>query len=121
MRCNRCDREVAEDSYYVHEGETLCEDCYLETGSQVRICDPFAVHAAKRIREIQGLKGTEGLSELQKTTYEFIKSHGKVTREEITENLKLGQSEMETQIAILRHCDLIKGSIEDGKVYLMPS
>jgi len=118
MRCSRCNQEVPEDQTYVHRGETLCEDCYLEAVRQVKACDPWAVRAATCVRETLGIKGTEGLSALQKAIYEFIKSRGKVTREEIIENFKLLQHEMETQFAILRHCELMKAHKEKGIIYV---
>ena len=120
MKCNRCGREVKEGDSYTHFGETLCEDCYLDMRLEVKGCDPWAVHSATRLRESSGLKGNEGLNELQKAIYELVKSKDKVTREEVMEILSLSESEMRIQIAILRHCELVKGHKEDGKVYLIP-
>jgi hypothetical protein len=109
---------VPEDLIYVHGGEPLCEDCYLEAIHRVKACDPWAVHAATRARETLGLSGTDGLSELQKAIYEFVKDRGKVTREEVMENFRLPQHEMETQFAILRHCELVRGHKEEGTIYM---
>jgi len=120
MKCNRCGREVKEGDSYTHFGETLCEDCYLDMRLGVKGCDPWAVHSATRLRESSGLAGAEGLNELQKAIYELVKSKGKVTREEVMEILSLSESEMRIQLAILRHCELVKGHKEDGKVYLIP-
>jgi len=86
----------------------------------VKGCDPWAVHSATRLRESSGLKGDEGLNELQKAIYELVKSKDKVTREEVMEILSLSESEMRIQLAILRHCELVKGHKEDGKFYLIP-
>jgi len=120
MKCNRCGREVKEGDSYTHFGETLCEDCYLDMRLDVKGCDPWAVHSATRLRESSGLKGDEGLNELQKAIYELVKSKDKVTREEMMEILSLSESEMRIQLAILRHCELVKGHKEDGNVYLIP-
>ncbi len=116
MRCSGCNQEVPEDQTYVHRGETLCEDCYLEGVHQVKACAPWAVRAATCVRETLGLKGTEDLSALQKAIHEFIKRRGKVTREEIMENFELPQHEMETQFAILRHCELMRAHKEKGTI-----
>jgi hypothetical protein len=83
----------------------------------VKACDPWAVRAATCARETIGLRGTDGLSALQKAIYEFVTSRGKVTREEITERFRLPQHEMETQFAVLRHCELIRAHKEDGRIY----
>ena len=120
MKCNRCGHEIPESDTYTHLSETLCEDCYLDIRLEVKACDPWAVYSATRYRESSQLKGTEGLTELQKAIYEFVKSKGKVTREEVMENLSLSEQEMQIQLAILRHCELVKGHKEDGKVYLIP-
>lgn len=120
MKCTRCDRDVKEGDSYTHFGETLCEDCYLDMRLGVKACDPWAVHSAKKLRESSGLAGAEGLNELQKAIYELVKSKGKVTRQEVMGNLNLSEQEIQKQLAILRHCELVKGYKEDGKVYLVP-
>jgi predicted HTH transcriptional regulator len=48
-----------------------------------------------------------------------VKRNGKVTREEVIENLNLSEQEMQTQLATLRHCELVKGHKEGDKVYLI--
>ena len=120
MKCTRCGREVQECDSYTHRGETLCEDCYLDIRLEVKACDPWAVYSASRFRESRDLKGSEGLNELQKAIYDFVKSKGKVTRQEVMESFMLPEQEMQRQLAILRHCELVKGYKEDGKVYLVP-
>lgn len=120
MKCNRCGCEIPEGESYTYRGETLCEDCYIDIRMPAKACDPWAVHSATRFRERSGLKGIEGMTELQKVIYEFVKSKGKVTREEVMESFMLPEQEMQRQLAILRHCELVKGYKEDGKVYLVP-
>jgi len=120
MKCNRCGREIQESDAYMHLGETLCEDCYLDMRFEVKACDPWAVHSATRFRQNSGLKGAEGLTELQKAIYELVKSKGKVTREEVRESLSLPEPEMQRQLAILRHCELVKGHKEGDKLHLVP-
>jgi len=120
MKCNRCGHEIQESDAYTHLGETLCEDCYLDIRLEVKACDPWAVHSATRLRESSGLEGAEGMTEVQKGIYEFVKSKGKVTREEVMENLSLSEQEMQSQFAILRHCELVIGHKEGDKVYLVP-
>jgi hypothetical protein len=120
MKCNRCGRDIKEGENYTHFGETLCEDCYLDRRLEVKGCDPWAVHSAKRWRESSGLAGAKGLNDLQKAIYELVKSKGKVTREEVMGNFNISEQEIQKQLAILRHCELVKGYKEDGKVYLVP-
>ena len=120
MKCKRCGQEISDKEQYEYLGETLCEDCYIDIRYPAKACDPWAVYSAIRSRETLGLKGTEGLTDLQQVIYEFIKGKGKVTREELIKNCELTEAELQTQLAILRHCEMIKGSKEDGRIYLVP-
>ena len=120
MRCQRCNRELPQGEGYEYLGEMLCEDCYLDIRYPTKVCDPWAVYTATRSRESAGLKGAEGLTELQKAIYELVKNSGKVTAEEIRKRFSLTESEAQTQLAILRHCELVKGHKEGDKIYLVP-
>jgi len=120
MKCQRCHREITEDQGYPHAGETLCEDCYLDIRFPAKACDPWAVYSATRTREQSGLKGTEGLTYLQKEMYAFVKENGKVTVAEMMEKLGLSVKEMQTQLAVLRHCELVKGHKDGDNIYLVP-
>ena len=60
------------------------------------------------------------MTELQKAIYELVEHNGKVTREDIMKNFNLTESEMQTQLAVFRHCELVKGHKEGDKVYLVP-
>ena len=120
MKCDICGQEIKEGDSYAHMGETLCEDCYLDVRLEVKACDPWAVHSATRFRANSGLKGTEGLTDQQKEIYELVKRKGKITKEEVIENLNLSEQEIQIQLATLRHCELVKGHKEGDKVYLIP-
>ena len=54
------------------------------------------------------------MTELQHTINEFIRGKGKATREQLIENFELTGAELQRQLAILRHCELVKGPKEDG-------
>jgi hypothetical protein len=120
LKCDRCGREVSAEHSHQHWGETLCEDCYIDISYPVKACDPWAVYSATRSRENQGLKGIEGLTDLQKAIYSLIRGKGKVTKEELLEHFGMKETELQTQLATLRHCELIKGRKESNSVYLIP-
>ena len=120
MKCQRCNREITEEQGYIHAGETLCEDCYLDIRFPAKACDPWAVYSATRTREQSGLKGTEGLTDLQKGMHAFVEDHGKVTMEEMMKKFGLSGKEMQAQMAVLRHCELVKGHKDCDKIYLVP-
>ena len=120
VKCNRCGREVPAENSYQHLGETLCEDCYIDIRYPAKACDPWAVYSATRSRESAGLVGTEALTELQKKIYEFVKAKEKATREEILAKFNIKEMELQTNLATLRHCELVKGRKEGSRVYVIP-
>src|SRR5680860_169076 len=109
MNCERCNILIPEGESYSHRGKTYCEDCYIGVLKPPKTCDVAAVHSAKTHREKLGLKGTEGLTNLQKDIYFYIKDHEKAPKQELTDYFKLPVWELENQFAILRHCELVKG------------
>jgi len=120
VKCQKCGTEIAGDNSYTSGTQLLCEDCYLKGASRVQACDPFAVRSAERFRKTSGLKATDGLTELQKAIHGFIQSRGKATAGELLTAFHISNQELENQIAILRHCELVKGQKEGDKVYLTP-
>lgn len=119
MNCERCQELIPEGEIYNHRGKTLCEDCYIGAMQPPKTCDVTAVHSAKAHREALGLKGTDGLTGLQKDIYTYIKDQGKVTKEELAKHFKLPAWELENQFATLRHCELVKGQKEGNNIYLV--
>ncbi len=117
IKCQKCGREVPEDEVFATEGKTFCEDCYIDMGHRIRVCDPWGERSKRIFRESHGMEGTEGLTDLQKEIYEFVKIKGKVTGQEMIDRFKLSPAELENQFAILRHCQLLKGKREGDQVY----
>lgn len=120
MNCERCGVPLGEEEINYYRGKNLCEDCYIGALQPPKSCDVTAVHIAKKHRELTGQTGTEGLTELQKEIFNFVKIKGKATRQELIDFFKLPDWEIEKQIAILRHCELVKGKKEAGNVFLVP-
>ena len=119
-KCTRCDREISEDQSFVYQGKVLCEDCLMDIGLSAKECDPWATYVDTRTRERLGLKGTEGLTEIEKKVYEFVKSKGRATREEVMKNLGLSELDLKAQLVPLMHSELIKEHSEGGTMYLIP-
>ena len=108
-----------EEDIYDHRGQNLCEDCYMGAMQAPKTCDVAATHLAKKHRQAVGQTGTEGLLEIQRSIYEFIKNRGRATREQIMQELSIPEWELDKQIAVLRHCELVKGAKIDGRVFLV--
>ena len=120
VKCDRCGHEVSADESYQYLDKTLCEDCYIDMRYPLKACDPWAVYSATRSRVSQGLEGAAGLTDLQRAIYDFVKNGGKLTREELLKNFNLAESELQAQLATLRHYELVKGYKGDGQIYLVP-
>ena len=119
MKCERCQEVIPKGESYNHRGLTLCEDCYIGALQPPRSCDVAAVHSAKTHRQLSGQTGTDGLTDLQKGLYNYVKSNRKATRQELMEKFDLKEWDLEKQIAILRHCELVKGRKEGDLVYIV--
>jgi hypothetical protein len=119
IKCQSCGKEIAEDEVFAADGKTLCENCYIDVGHKIRVCDPWAVRSKMVFRESHGLEGTDGLTNLQREIYEYIQKKGKATKPELMEKFHLPATELENQFAILRHCQLLKGKKEDDDVYIV--
>ena len=120
VNCIRCGFDVPEEQSYVSSNDTLCEDCYLERLQRVKACDPWAVHHARCTLQNLNSDAGDTLSTMQRQLYEFIANRGKVDIQEIIDTFGLTVRELENMLAILRHCELIRGCKENGDIYLVP-
>lgn len=120
VKCQSCGCEVCVEESYVFNGQTICDDCYLEKSQRVVACNPLATYSAKRFQESDGLDAEERLTEQQKAIYRYIKSKGKATPQELLNKFNLSRSEIENQIAVLRHLELTKGKKEGNTIYIVP-
>ncbi|MFZ7121631.1 MAG: hypothetical protein ACOWWH_11870 [Eubacteriaceae bacterium] len=118
MKCTMCNNEVPEEEITKYYGQDLCEDCYIAVLHRPKPCDPMAVSSAKKNRQSMGHSGTEGLTALQKKIYNYIKDNNKVEKSAIANALDIPPWELETQFAVLRHCELLKGTKENGKIFI---
>ena len=119
MICTKCQEEIAQGEEMNYRGQVLCEDCYIEAVSVPKTCDVAAVYSAKKARQAAGQQGTEGLTDLQKEIYEYVKANGKVTPDSIAKQFNISTLELQKQFATLRHCELLKGTKIDGELYIL--
>ena len=120
VKCDKCGESVPKKWTFAEGSSTICEDCYMDKNPTVKPCDPMAVHSAKTVRELTGQTGTDGLTGLQKQIYDLVCSRGQVEYDELLQTFKLSAQEFETQFAVLRHCELLKGKKVDDKVFIVP-
>lgn len=117
MKCSRCGREISQEEAFAYQGKEFCEDCLMEIGLHPKECAPWATYLATKERV--GMKSTEGLTELEKKVYEFIKDRGKATREEVKQSLNLSEAGLDAQLTALMHSELVKERGEGGQLFLV--
>lgn len=120
ITCHVCGKEVPENEYIIENGRVICEDCYLEEHQRIKFADPMAVRSKKLFRKNHGLEGTEGLTDIQKELCEFIQMEGGVTPEKISKLFGLTPQETRNELAILRHCELVKWRKIGDEICIVP-
>lgn len=119
MRCQNCGREISGDEVFATEGKTLCEDCYIDAGHRICVCDPWA-ERSKKISVGQPRAAGDGRPGQLICKSRFMSSSGRggrATRAERHGEVQPLPTELENEFAILRHCQLLKGRKEGDTVY----
>jgi len=118
VKCDRCSAAIPEGEEREHLGEILCEDCYMDVLSPAKACDPWAVHSAKSFEKHSG--GTAATTPIQEEILRILEETGGIERAALLERLegKLTPSQLEREVATLRHMERLRGEKRDGKVFL---
>jgi len=116
MQCDRCKKTIEKGEEMEFQGQTLCEDCYMDRLSPLRMCDPWAVYTAKSFSDETGAK--QLLTEKQKKILELLEETGGAELEFLVDKLIINPSDLEREIAALRHMEKIRASLRDGKKIL---
>jgi predicted HTH transcriptional regulator len=114
MRCERCGQEVDAAEIRNHGGQNLCEDCFLDTVSQVQTCDPWAVHLAKSVKGRGGLS----LTPRQEKLYDLVKERKEISFSEAARLLGWSEEEVRRDFATLRHLEVLR-ACKRGDLVLM--
>ena len=118
MNCDKCgDAIEVGDERQLH-GQNLCDDCYMDTLSPARACDPWAVHSAKSFMK-QPIKDP-GVNPTQAKILEILKESGGVEAKILVERLQIKPSDLERELASLRHMEKVRGELRDGKKIVRP-
>lgn len=104
MNCDRCSAAMEMEEIKEHGGKKLCEDCYLDAVSQVKTCDPWAVHLAKSDKIRTGVT----LTPRQEQLYNLIKDNKEIPFPEAARRLNLTEEEVRHEFATLRHLELLR-------------
>ena len=116
MNCDKCGDAIESGDERELHGLMMCDDCYMDTLSPARACDPWAVHAAKSFMN-QPTKDP-GVNPTQAKILEILKQSGDVEAKTLVERLQIKPSDLEREIASLRHMEMVRGELRDGKKFV---
>ena len=113
MECEKCGDLIEHGDERELHGRTLCEDCYMDTLSPAKTCDPWAVHSARSFTR-QGGEALQ-LNPTQRKILEILKETGGVEPKDLAERLQIKPADLERELAALRHIEKIRGAMVGGK------
>jgi hypothetical protein len=116
MKCDRCRENIEEGEERELHGQTLCEDCYIDTLSPAKACDPWAVYSAKSFLKEDG--SNIEITETQSKILQILKETGGTEAGIIVERLQIKPSDLEREIATLRHMEMVRGELREGRKIL---
>ena len=110
MKCEMCGNPIEKGDEIKYHGQILCEDCYMDVLSPAKICDPWATYIAKSASDKEIT-----ITEFQDEILKILKETDGVEPEVLAEKLNLKLSDLQREIATLRHMEKIKGKMKEGK------
>ena len=117
MQCDRCQTVIEPGEEQGHQGRVLCEDCFLEAVSRVKVCDPWAVYCATST-ERHG--GPATLTPIQSEILRVLQKQESLEPAELLQALggKLTMPQLEQEFAALRHLEKVRGEKAGAKVVI---
>jgi hypothetical protein len=116
MKCSKCGAEISLGDERDFYGRTLCEDCYMDALSPTRTCDPWAVHSAKQLGEKTGGLHT---NQIQDQILKVLADTGGIEPGDLARRLEITPSELEREVAALRHMEKLRAELREGRKYIV--
>ena len=113
MRCERCNDTIPEGEERELYCQILCEDCYMDLLSPLKACDPWAVHSAKSFSKDESY--VLHLNENQQRILDILKKKGPTEPKTLLWMLRMKETDLERELAALRHMEKVKGELRSGK------
>jgi len=113
MNCEKCKNVIEEQDGREFHGQMICEDCYIDALSPAKACDPWAVYGAKSFVKEGG--NDSNITETQSKLLRILKETGGAEPEIILEKLKIKPSDLEREVATLRHMEKLRAEMRAGK------
>ena len=114
-KCAKCGAAVDADEIKEFRGAELCEDCYMDALTPTVVCDPWAVHTAKSLKDIPG---GQVLTPVQQKLFNLVKERGEVPMAEAATHLGLTEEGLRREFAPLRHMEKLKACKKDDIIHL---
>jgi hypothetical protein len=115
MQCERCKAQIADGEERGLNGQILCEDCCMDLMSPAKACDPWAVYSAKSFEKSQGRSSQ--LNSIQEKIVIKLKE-GPIEPGVLSDLLNIKITELERELATLRHMEMIRGELKKGKRFI---
>ena len=113
MRCDKCKENIETGEERELYGQTFCEDCYIDALSPAKACDPWAVYSAKSFLKEGG--ANVNITETQSEILQLLKETGGAEFAIISERLQITPSDLEREIATLRHMEQVRAELREGQ------
>jgi hypothetical protein len=114
-KCAKCGTAVDTDEVKEFRGEEICEDCYMDALTPTVVCDPWAVHTAKSLKDIPG---GDYLTPTQQKLFNLVKERGEVPMAEAATHLGLNEEGLRREFAPLRHMEKLRACKKDDIILL---
>jgi hypothetical protein len=85
----------------------------MDALSPAKACDPWAVYSAKSFSREPA--SHSGITEVQSSILQILQETGGAAPEILSERLQMKLSDLEREIATLRHMEKVKGELIAGK------
>ena len=113
MKCDRCGDEIPAEEEMEYHGQTLCEVCYMRALSPVKACDPWAVRSAQVLSQMSG--GDVHLSTTQEKILAVLAETGGLEAADLAKRLHIQFSDLEVELATLRHMEKTRAEMRGSK------
>ena len=113
--CAKCGAAVDVDEIKEFHGQELCEDCYMDALSPTVVCDPWAVHTAKSLKDVPG---GHDMTPTQRQLFDLVKERGEVPMAEAAAYLGLTEDGLRREFAPLRHMEKLKACKKGDVIHL---
>ena len=108
MQCNKCGASIDKGEEKELRDQILCEDCYIDALSPVKVCDPWALYNAKSLE--RNTAEPSPMTSFQSEILDILRDAGSLEPSVVLLRLndKHTMKEVERELSVLRHMDKVR-------------